>query len=53
MGICALICGAVGVLNDLYGGLTMVQLIMAVVFFIVVVGFGVMTAKAQKKYLGL
>ena len=39
--------------NDLYGGLTMVQLIMAVVFFIVVVGFGVMTAKAQKKYLGL
>ncbi len=53
MGVCALVCGAVGVLNDLYGGLTMVQLVMAVVFFIVVVGFGVMTSKAQKKYLGL
>ena len=48
----ALACGVVGVVNDLYGGLTMVQLVMSAVFFIVVVVFGVITVKAQKKYLG-
>lgn len=53
VGICTLICGIVGVVNDLYGGLGMVQLVMTVVFFIAIVAFGIMTAKAQKKYLGI
>ena len=52
MGLCALACGVTGVLNDLYGGLTAIQLVMSVVFFIVVVVFGVITSKAQKQFLG-
>ena len=52
MGLCALACGVTGVLTDLYGGLTAIQLVMSVVFFIVVVVFGVITSKAQKQFLG-
>ena len=52
IGFCALVCGLVGVYNDLYGGLLMLQLIMAVFFFAVVIVFGFFMVKAQKKFLG-
>lgn len=53
VGICTLICGIVGIVNDTVGGLGMVQLGMTFVFFFAIVAFGIMTAKAQKKYLGI
>lgn len=52
-GVGTFLCGIVGVANDLYGGLGLVQLVMTIVFFVMIVAFGIMTAKAQKKYLGL
>ena len=53
VGICTIICGIVGLVNDTYGGLGMVQLVMTLVFFTAVVIFGIVAAKAQKKYLGI
>ena len=53
VGICTLICGIVGIVNDIYGGFGMVQLVMTFVFFFAIVIFGIMTAKAQKKFLGI
>lgn len=52
VGACTALCGVVGVVNDMYGGLGMVQLVMTFLFFLVVVIFGFMVVKAQKKYLG-
>ena len=52
IGVCACICGGISIVNDMYGGLTMVQLILAFAFFILLIIFGVFMAKAQKKYLG-
>ena len=51
VGACAVICGIVGIINDLYGGLAMVQLALTGVFFAVVVVFGYLAVKAQKKFL--
>lgn len=51
VGICAVICGIVGIINDMYGGLTMVQLALTGVFFAIVVVFGYLAVKAQKKFL--
>ena len=53
VGICTLICGGIGIVNDLYGGLGMVQLVMTFVFFVAIVIFGIMMTRAQKKYLGI
>ena len=53
VGVCTLICGGVGIINDTYGGLGMLQLVLTFVFFFAIVIFGIMTAKAQKKYLGI
>lgn len=53
VGIGTLLCGIVGIINDLYGGLGMVQLVMTIVFFVMIVAFGIMTSRAQKKYLGI
>jgi len=53
IGICTVICGGVGIFNDLHGGLGMLQIVMTGVFFVVVVLFGIITMKAQKKYLGI
>lgn len=53
VGICTIVCGAVGLVNDTYGGLGMVQLVMTIVFFIAVVIFGIVATRAQKKYLGI
>lgn len=51
IGACAALCGIVGVINDLYGGLAMVQLVLTGIFFVFVVIFGYLSVKAQKKYL--
>lgn len=51
VGACAVICGIVGIINDLYGGLAMVQLALTGIFFVVVVIFGYLAVKAQKKFL--
>jgi len=51
IGISACLCGIVGIINNEFGGLGMLQLIMSVVFFVAIVLFGIITAKAQKKYL--
>lgn len=51
VGGCTLLCGIVGVINDFYGGLGVLQLAMTVIFFFAIVIFGIMTARAQKKYL--
>lgn len=52
VGACSALCGAVGLLNDQFGGLGYVQAVMTVVFFVLVVGYGYLSMKAQKKYLG-
>lgn len=52
VGICTIFCGAVGLVNDTYGGLAMVQLVMTIIFFFAVIIFGIITVRAQKKYLG-
>lgn len=51
VGACAVVCGVVGVMNDLYGGLAMVQLALTGVFFVGVVVFGYLAMKAQKRFL--
>lgn len=52
IGACACICGGISIANDLYGGLTVLQLAMSFIFFVLLIIFGVFMAKAQKKYLG-
>ncbi|MBO5070201.1 MAG: hypothetical protein J6C37_07555 [Roseburia sp.] len=53
VGICTIVCGVVGLVNDTYGGLGMVQLVMTFLFFAAVVIFGIVATRAQKKYLGI
>lgn len=53
MGICTCICGLIGIYNDTHGGLGKVYFGVVIVFFVAIVIFGCVTAKAQKKYLGI
>ena len=52
VGVCTCVCGGVGIINDLYGGLGMVQLVLTIIFFVAIVAFGFVTVREQKKYLG-
>ncbi len=53
IGACSAVCGAVGVFGDTHGGLGILQPVMTIAVFFVIVIFGVLTVKAQKRYLGL
>lgn len=50
-GILTFFCGCVGLVNDYYGGLSMVYIIMIGVFLIGIICYSIVVVKAQKKYL--
>lgn len=53
VGVCTTVCGVVGLINDQFGGFSYIQIGMTILFFVIVVIYGHLSVKAQKKFLGL